>query len=156
MYKAIIWHEDFPKKIDHQGLADFMALGYSTEDRTFFENIKLLPPASVATFRSDGTLSIQKYWDYSFHSEDAPLWTEEDYVDQFAKMLARATQRQIDSNKSIGLPVSGSFDSRTLAGILDKLHFKGELRPFSFGHPYAFDVVYGRKIAKDVGYKHSL
>ncbi len=53
-YKAIVWHEDFPKKIDQQGLADFMTLGYSTGDRTLFENIKLLPPASVATFRSDG------------------------------------------------------------------------------------------------------
>ena len=154
-YKAIIWHKDFPRKIDLQGMADFMALGYSTEDRTFFENIRLLPPASVATFNEDGSLSIQKYWDYSFHTEEDPLWLEEDYVDQFAETLAKATQRQIDSNKNIGLPLSGGFDSRVLAGMLDRLHFKGDVRTFSFGHPYAFDVVYGRKIAKNVGYEHS-
>lgn len=154
-YKAIIWHEAFSKKIDQQGLADFMALGYSTQDRTFFENIKLLPPASVATFKKDGNLSIQKYWDYSFHGDDDPLWLEEDYVDQFAEMLVRATQRQIDSNKNIGLPLSGGFDSRSLAGMLDKLRFTGAVKAFSYGHPYAYDVVYGRKIAKKVGYEHT-
>ncbi|MDL1969041.1 MAG: asparagine synthase-related protein [Deltaproteobacteria bacterium] len=153
-YKAIVWHEDFPKKIDQQGLADFMALGYSTQDRTFFVNIKLLPPASVATFKSDGNLSIKKYWDYSFHSEDDPLWLEEDYVDQFAEMLAKATQRQIDPNKSIALPLSGGLDSRTLAGVLDRLDFKGEVKAFSYGNQCAYDVAYGRNIAKNVGYEH--
>ena len=154
-YKAIIRHKDFPKKIDQEGLADFMTLGYSTGDRTLFENIKLLPPASVATFKSDGNLSVQKYWDYSFYSEDDPLWLEEDYVDQFAEILAKATQRQIDSNKSIGLPLSGGYDSRALAGMLDRLDFKGEVKAFSYGNQYAYDVVYGRNIAKNVGYDHS-
>ena len=154
-YKAIIWHQDFPKKIDQQGLADFMTLGYSTGDRTFFENIKLLPPASVATFKRDGNLSIKKYWDYSFYSDDDPLWLEEDYVDQFAEILTKATQRQIDHNKSIALPLSGGLDSRTLAGILDSLHFKGEVKAFSYGNQYACDVAYGRKIAKNLGYEHS-
>lgn len=154
-YKAIIWHEDFPKKVDQQGLADFMALGYSTQDRTFFENIKLLPPASVATFNRDGNLSIQKYWDYSFHSEDDPLWLEEDYVDQFAEILTKATKRQIYPDKSIGLPLSGGYDSRALAGILDRLNFKGEVKAFSYGNQHAYDVAYGRKIAKNVGYEHS-
>ena len=154
-YKAIIWHQDFPKKVDQQGLADFMTLGYSTQDRTLFENIKLLPQASVATFRSDGNLSVQKYWDYSFYSEDDPLWLEEDYVDQFAEILTKATQRQIDSNKSIGLPLSGGYDSRALAGMLDRLDFKGAVKAFSYGNQYAYDVVYGRNIAKNVGYEHS-
>lgn len=154
-YKAIIWDQDFPKKIDPLGLADFMTLGYSTGDRTFFENIKLLPPASVATFKADANLSIQKYWDYSFHSEEDPLWLEDDYVDQFFETLSKATLRQIDSQKRIGLPLSGGLDSRTLAGVLDKVLFRGEVKAFSYGHPYAYDVVYGRKIAKKVGYEHS-
>ena len=88
-YKAIIWHEDFPKKIDEQGIADFMILGYTAGDRTFFENIKLLPPASVATFEGNGSLSIEKYWDYSFYSDEDPLWLEEDYVDRFLEMLTK-------------------------------------------------------------------
>ena len=154
-YKAIIWHKDFSKKIDEQGLADFMALGYSMEDRTFFRDIKLLPQASIATFKRDGNFSIKKYWDYSFHSEEDPVWVEEDYVDQFATLLTRATQRQMDSAKNIALPLSGGYDSRALAGILERLNFKDEVRAFTFGFPYASDVVYGRKIAKKVGYEHN-
>jgi asparagine synthase (glutamine-hydrolysing) len=154
-YKAIIWHEDFPKKIDQQAMADFMTLGYSTGDRTFFENIKLLPPASVATFKVDGNLSIKKYWDYSFYSEDDPLWLEEDYVDQFFDTLKLATERQVASAKEIAIPLSGGYDSRTLSAMVDKINFHGKIETFSFGNPCAFDVVYGRKISKNLGFKHN-
>jgi asparagine synthetase B (glutamine-hydrolysing) len=76
-------------------------------------------------------------------------------VDQFAELLAKATERQIDSNKNIGLPLSGGFDSRALAGMLDRLDFKGEVKAFSYGNQYAYDVAYGGNIAKNVGYDHS-
>jgi asparagine synthase (glutamine-hydrolysing) len=154
-YKAIIWHRDFSKKIDEQSIGDFMALGYCLEERTFLKDIKLLPQASIATLERGGKFSIKKYWDYSFPSEEDPTWVEDDYVDQFAALLIKATQRQIDSSKNIALPLSGGYDSRTLAGILNRLHFKDEVKAFSFGYPHASDVVYGRKIAKKVGYEHT-
>jgi asparagine synthase (glutamine-hydrolysing) len=154
-YKAIIWHQDFQKKIDEQGLADFMMLGYSTGNGTFFKDVQLLPPASVATFKTDGTLSIQRYWDYSFHGDDDPLWLEEDYLDQFVEILTRAMERQSDWGDIVGLPLSGGLDSRTLAGVLDRSGFAGEVKAFSYGHPYAYDVVNGKKIAENLGYEHT-
>ena len=154
-YKAIVWHESFPKKIDKIAVSDFFSIGFSTGDRTFFEHVKLLPPASIATFKMDGSFSIKKYWDYSFHSEDEPVWTEEHYVDQFFELLTKAIKKQIGSTNNIGLPLSGGLDSRTLAGILHKLGLQREVKTFSYGNPYCFDVKYGMGIAKKLGFEHS-
>ena len=154
-YKAIIWHEEFSKKIDEVALADSMALGYSTEDRTFFENIRLLPQASVATFKMDGSVSIKKYWDYSFHTDDDPIWTEEDYIDQFFEILSKAIRKQIDFKSNMAIALSGGLDSRTLANILHRLPFDGKVNTYTYGHPYCFDVEYGRRMASKLGYKHT-
>ncbi len=153
-YKAIIWHKDFHKTIDQHGLADFMALGYSTGDRTFFENIRLLPPGSVTTFDSIGIQSVHRYWDYTFHGDDDPVWVEDDYIDLFFAKLSKATSNQIRSERNIGLPISAGLDSRTLAGMVDRLDFRGGVEAFSYGHPYAYDVVWGRRIAHNLRYKH--
>ncbi|OEU63061.1 MAG: hypothetical protein BBJ57_12605 [Desulfobacterales bacterium PC51MH44] len=154
-YKAIIWHKEFPKKIDEQGIADFMALGFSAEDRTFFSHVKLLSPATVATFNTDGDFSVRRYWDYSFHTDDDPVFPEQYYVDKFAEILTIATKRQIDSANQICLPLSGGLDSRTLAGILNKIDYQGKVKTVSYGNPYCYDVVYGKRIAEKIGFDHS-
>lgn len=154
-YKAIIWHKEFPKNIDEQGIADFMALGFSAEDRTFFSHVKLLSPASVASFKKEGDFSVKRYWDYSFHSEDDPVWPEQYYTDKFAEILTTVTKRQIDPGNHICLPLSGGLDSRTLAGILNRLDYEGEVRTVSYGNPYCYDVVYGKQIAGRAGFDHS-
>ena len=154
-YKAIIWHWDFQKKVDKESLADFMALGYTLRDKTFFENIKLLPHGSVLTFQPDGKLLIERYWDYSFKNGDSPLKEVDKYVDEYYNILKKVVKRQVKGKKVIGLPLSGGLDSRALAGILDKISFEGKVKAFSYGNPDCFDVVYGRRIAKKLGYTHT-
>ncbi len=132
-----------------------MTLGYCIGDRTFFKDIKLLPQGSVATFEFDREPSIRRYWDYSFYSESDPLWTEDDYIDQFFDTLKLATERQVAYGKEIAIPLSGGYDSRALSAMVDKINYKGKIETFSFGNPYAFDVVYGRKISKNLGFKHN-
>lgn len=154
-YKAIIWHWDFQKKVDKESLADFMALGYTLRDKTFFENIKLLPHGSVLTFQPDGKLLIERYWDYSFKNGDSPLKEVDKYVDEYYNILKKVVKKQVKGKKVIGLPLSGGLDSRALAGILDKISFEGKVKAFSYGNPDCFDVAYGRSIAKNLHYMHT-
>ena len=93
-YKAFIWHRDVSRRIDEEGIADFMTLGYCAADRTLFSEVKLVPPGTIITFAEDKQPSHERYWDYSFYSEEDPVWTEEDYVDQFYGKLKVAVQRQ--------------------------------------------------------------
>ena len=154
-YKAITWHQHFQKRIDEEALADFMTLGYSLGDKTFFENIKLLPHGSVLIFQDNAKLSIQRYWDYSFRNGDSPLREVDEYIDRYYEVLKNVVRRQVEGKKVVGLPLSGGLDSRALAGMLNKLNFKGEVRTFSYGNRNCFDVAYGKRIAKKLGYRHT-
>ena len=153
-YKAIIRSSGFSGKIDEQALADFVTFGYPTGDKTFFQDIKLLPQASVMTFEK-GKTSVHRYWDYTFHKEDDPMWDEEDYVDQFFSKLETATKRQVADLGAVSVPISGGYDSRTLAAMLEKIGFNGKVETFSMGGEYSFDVLYGREIARKLGFNHA-
>ena len=154
-YKAIICHEEFKSEIDVLAVSDFMSLGYCLGDNTFLRNVKLLPPASVLTFCSGRDISIERYWDYDFHNDNDAVYLESDYMRQFIDCLGNAIKRQIKNNNNLCLPISGGLDSRMLAGMFNKLNFKENVNCFSYGHTRCFDVVYGRKIAKNLGYEHS-
>ncbi len=153
-YKHICNHPDFKGHIDEQSLADFLYLGFVLEDRTFFKEIKLLPAASVLTLKN-GTLSINKYWDYSFHQRSRQQNSEAEYLEEFYQKFQKAVERRIRSKSDLILPISGGLDSRTIAGMISRAGFSGKVHTFSYGHNYCYDVVYGKKIAKALGYQHT-
>lgn len=153
-YKAISAEKDFPKEIDWSALGDFLSLGYSTGERTLFKHIRLLPPASIATIRRGGELTIRRYWDYSFHTEEDPVRTAKEYEKGFYSYLSEALERQIETANRILIPVSGGYDSRILSGLLSKRKEKEKIIALSYGHEDALDVVYGKKIAKKSGFTH--
>lgn len=153
-YKAISAEADFSKEIDLQALGDFLSLGYSTGERTLFKHIRLLPPASIATVRPGEALSIRPYWDYSFHSDEDPVLTEREYEKGFFSRLNQALMKQAEYADRVLIPVSGGYDSRVLTGMLSRMKKTDDLIALSYGHDYALDVIYGRKIAKKCGIKH--
>ncbi|HEY4706123.1 MAG TPA: asparagine synthase-related protein [Thermodesulfobacteriota bacterium] len=154
-YKAIIRSGGFSGRIDEEAIADFAAFGYPTEDRTFFDEIRLIPQASVVTFEQGKAPSVRRYWDYAFYSEGDPIWDEEDYVDEFYMRLKTAVQRQLVDPGRAAVPLSGGYDSRTLAGILERLGLGERVDTFSFGNERSFDVLYGGEIARRLGFRHS-
>jgi asparagine synthase (glutamine-hydrolysing) len=154
-YKAIACHKSFRKKVDIESLGDFMALGYVLGDKTFFEEIRLLPYGSVLTFLFDDKLLIERYWDYSFQNHDSPLREVDDYIDEYYVLLEQSVRRQVEDKEIIGLPLSGGLDSRALAGMLNKINFRGKVKAFSYGAPNCFDVIYGKRIAKKLNYEHA-
>lgn len=153
-YKAICAIPDFSDRLNEQALADLMYLGFILKDRTLFQDIQLLPAASILTY-NQGRLSIEKYWDYQFFQPGESILSEEEYMWLFAKKLQEAVNRRISGQKKIILPISGGLDSRTMVGMLWKSGFKGTVQAFSHGHRHCYDVRFGRKIAKRLGFNHT-
>ena len=152
-YKAISWFPDFPKKIDEFAFANLMTFGYVLDDRTLFEDIKLLPPASIAIVQN-GNFSIRKYWDYSFYEEGDPRLSEDEYIDALAEKLTTAVQKRVNGVNRLALPLSGGLDSRTMAAVLYRLNSVDYIKAYSHGHRHCYDVRFGRQIAKKLGYQH--
>ncbi len=153
-YKAFLADRGFRRDVDVSALGDFLSLGYSTGERTLFKQVRLLPPASVATLRPGGGPSIRRYWDYSFHSDADPVQTEPQYEEGFFSHLETALKRQTAGSGRVLVPVSGGYDSRILSGMLSRAKGRDGVVALSYGHDHALDVVYGRKIARKCGLKH--
>ncbi len=152
-YKAICWFPDFQKKVDEFAFANLMTFGYVLDDRTLFEDIKMLPPASIATVEK-GKLSITKYWDYSFYEEGDPRLRKDEYIDAFAEKITKAVKKRVKGIKRLALALSGGLDSRTMAAILHKLNMVDYIKAYSHGNRHCYDVRFGKKIAKKLGFPH--
>jgi len=151
-YKSIVWHPEFNKKISELALSDFMSIGYILDDRTFFEDIKLVPPASIMTYQA-GELSVHRYWDYEFYTPGGEILSEDHYVDEFAIRLKEAVRKRVRNNTC--LLITGGKDSRTLMGILDQCAKGLKVRANTIGHEHCHDVKFGREIARSLGYEHT-
>lgn len=151
--KPISSDPDFKKELDEKAMSQLLVFGHLLDDRTLFKNIKLLPPASVLTYKGE-ELSLEKYWEYSFHSDDDSIYVEDDYVDGLSAVTEAAIRKRVSGLKKIAVPLSGGLDSRVIVGMVKKIGFQGEVITYSYGHKNCYDVIYGRKIAKQVNYPH--
>jgi asparagine synthase (glutamine-hydrolysing) len=98
-------------------LADYLVVGNLLEaDRTFFADVRRLPPGHSLTVEHDGEPRVTRYWDLPVeaelrHARDA------DYVDQFAELLSRAIADRAPPGR-VALFMSGGLDSASIAAVL--------------------------------------
>jgi asparagine synthase (glutamine-hydrolysing) len=151
-YKSIFWHPKFNKKISEVSLSDFLSVSYLLDDRTPFEDIKLVPPASVMTYQR-GVLSLSRYWDYEFYTTGSKILSEDHYIDEYARRLQEAVRKRAKENMC--LQVTGGLDSRCLAGILNQCAQGLKVKTSTIGHAHCYDVEFGREIAGSLGYEHT-
>src|SRR6266545_65139 len=94
--KAISQDPRFDRTIDQRGLLDFLVAGHFFDERTFFADLALVPPASVLVWER-GRLVVERYWDYRFGAADragAPRGSADDYADEYASRLGTAVRRR--------------------------------------------------------------
>lgn len=148
--KAILQDENFNRIVDDRSVADFFSFGYILGNKTFFQGIELLPPASIMTYNA-GQISIKQYWNFNFckESEKYPI---EYYSQKFSKLLLQAVERQMKGNHRIGVPLSGGLDSRLIVASIDKKHYP--LHTFTFGILNCDDARFAQMIANKLGTTH--
>jgi asparagine synthase (glutamine-hydrolysing) len=135
-------------ELDAAALGHLLEVGYPLEDRTLYRGVRLLPPASLATWHS-GQLLIRRVWE-----PPEPAAGEVD-IDEAAERLAtalgRAVERALDPRLFTVLPLSGGLDSRALLGMV-----RGEpnLIAASYGHRHSWDLRFGSRLARAAGCRH--
>jgi asparagine synthase (glutamine-hydrolysing) len=104
------------RKLDWTGLAGFFGFGFFPGDRTFFEDLRILRPASHYVFDERGRLVRQeRTWDWR-HTPDGSR-SYEDTVAQFAQLFHQVMD-DATRQERVAVPVSGGLDSRsTVAAI---------------------------------------
>ncbi len=151
--KAIFCDSSFPKKLDLTALAQYLRFQFLLEQRTFFENLQLLPNASILSYTPEKPhLQIEKYWDISQIPTLPASLTFNEAVVEASRRLKAAVDRLCQGNYRLGVYLSAGVDSRVILGLINPN--LGPVTTVTYGHPQSRDVVYARRIAKIMATNH--
>jgi len=144
--KAIL--EVCPKlrAVNPRGMGEFVTCGCVLENRTFFQDIHVLPSAAAWVFRD---CSIERRHTYfrPHEWEEQPLLDPESYYMQLRDVFSRNLPRYFGGQEQIGMSLTGGLDTRMImawqkspAGSLPCYSFRGMFRDCQ-------DVLLARQVA---------
>jgi asparagine synthase (glutamine-hydrolysing) len=148
--KGILCDGAFPRRLDLTALAQTIRFQHLLGGRTFFEDIELLPGASLLTYDlSTASCSVRPYWTF----DDIPYRPKvsfDEAVEEAGWLLRRAVRRLSGDAYRPGVYLSGGLDSRTILGMIERR----PIASLTYGRHDCRDVHYARRIAEVVGSDH--
>jgi len=150
--KAILQNENFRKEIDNEAVSDLFAFGEVIGDKTFFKDIKTLPPASILKYKR-GKVSIKQYWDFPYNPNYSKK--DEDFINELIQKFKNAVKRRTKENHKYGVSLSGGLDSRLVASTMVK-EKKDKVTAITFGSLDCSEVKIAQKVSEVIGTKSKI
>jgi len=148
--KAILTHNDVSKKIDDSAIASLFFFGFVMGNSTYFESIKLLPPASFLVFKNN-EISISNYWDFNFLDKNEGK-TQDYYEEKLGNLILQAIERHVGDDVRITVPLSGGLDSRTILASISKEYYP--INTVTFGTEDMNDVRIAKRVSNALRTNH--
>jgi len=152
--KSILKDPLIHPKLNVDAIGEFFTFSYLLGNKTFFEGINLLPPASILLYDSDGDkVKITPYWDFEFYQRRKPGGSLDYYFKRFEELMERAVERRMRDKDKIGVFLSGGLDSRLIAGFAKKIadRTNKELISFTFGTKGCWQEKIAKQVADKLG-----
>ncbi len=172
--KAILEHPAVAPRIEESLLAEYLAFGYVSEERTLFAGIRKLMPghwlrlsarqepggvsaASAGRGRGAG-LEIQQYWELPTPGTSATQVeprSERLWIAECRSRLEETVRMRLMSDVPLGMFLSGGVDSSTIAAIIRR-QASGPVKTFAVGYGEAAysELEYAQYVAKSIGTEH--
>jgi asparagine synthase (glutamine-hydrolysing) len=153
--KAILAVCPATRSLDLRGLGELITLGCVLENRSLFEGIHLLPPASWWTFRNGALESRNCYFHPREWEEQDPL-SSEAYYQNLTEILDEAIPRYLAGPNDVALALTGGLDTRVI--LARGRPMPGSLPCYTFGGSLreSQDVKIARRVAAACGQKHEI
>lgn len=145
--KALLVLPWVSREVDYHGVLSFLRHGFCTGQRTFFQEVRVMPPGSFAVFRQ-GRLRLERYWKMDFQARDAAK--ERAVSQRFMETWAEVMKDQTQGNEQLGLPLSGGVDSRLILSALSAQ--KKNVLTFTIGQPGCKDAEIAQRLAETSAY----
>lgn len=148
--KAILTCNDVSKNVDDSAIASLFFFGFVMGNKTYFESIKLLPPASLLVFKNN-EISISNYWDFNFLDRNEGK-TQGYYEQRLGNLILQAIQRHVKDGVRITVPLSGGLDSRTILASIPEEYYP--INTVTFGTKDMDDVKIAQRVSDALGTNH--
>ena len=108
------------KKIDKDSLNIYLSSGYIAGNKSIYENVSKLPPASVLTYDiKTGKKNVSTYWKPIFKNikTKVNLSKQNQLINELDSLLEDAVKRQMVADVPIGVLLSGGVDSSLITAL---------------------------------------
>jgi asparagine synthase (glutamine-hydrolysing) len=145
--KAILAARPELRKVANKGLGELVSCGCVLEDRTFFEDIHVLPPASAWRLRNGAVERKATYFQPREWEAQTSLELESYYRD-LREVFSRVLPRYFNGRKRIAMSLTGGLDTRMIMAW--QKADPGSLPCYSFGGMFreCQDVLMARRVAQ--------
>ena len=117
----------FPKKLDAEGLRDYLAFQTPLAPHTLVRDIHALPPGACLRWRVGAHGTARQWWTIPDATEKAPA--REILVEETDRLLAQAVKDQLVADVPLGAFLSGGIDSSLV------VHYMAQAGSFSTTRP---------------------
>jgi len=126
--KAFAAHGGVPRELDHEALAQYLAVEYVPAPRSIHRHLFKLPAGHVAVLDGRG-FRLRRYWELP--APDASRISPEEAGEELVRLLDGAVARRLVADVPVGVFLSGGIDSTTIAALAAR--HKDPLQTFSIG-----------------------
>jgi len=135
------------RRMDSKSLGEFVACGSVLGNRTLFEGIQVLPPASAWIFRN-GVLERKNAYFHPREWEGQQTLDSESYYRELQRVFTRNLSRYFNGHQPIAMSLTGGLDTRMIMAWQKPQ--PGSLPCYTFGgmRRDCQDVVVAREVAR--------
>jgi len=153
--KAILAVRPELRQTDFQGLGEFVSCGAVLENRTLFQGIHVLPPASAWVFRN-GSLERKAAYFHPAEWEGQEKLDSETYYRELQETFTRNLPRYFAGSEQIGMSLTGGLDTRMILACREAA--PGSLPCYTFGSTFRdnHDVRVARQVAETCHQPHQV
>jgi asparagine synthase (glutamine-hydrolysing) len=143
----------FPRKLDAEGLRDYLAFQTPLAPRTLVRDIHALPPGACLKWRVGAGGAARQWWTIPDATERAP--DHETLVAETDRLLAQAVKDQLVADVPLGAFLSGGIDSSLVVHYMAQAGAQ-PLKTFSvrFAEPGFDESPAARAVADQYGTEH--
>ncbi|MBN1256782.1 MAG: asparagine synthase (glutamine-hydrolyzing) [Planctomycetes bacterium] len=110
-------HPDFHGSIDPEAVELYLSTGFIPAPYTIFKEARKLPPGHWARIGKGG-MEIRRWWEFPLPRGEERLTDAEEACDRIAGIIKEAATIRLESDRPVGLCLSGGIDSGLLASAL--------------------------------------
>ena len=126
-------HPQAVTDISETALQKFFAYGFIPHPHTIYRQVHKLPGGYNLVYNlTDSQLRLNRYWKYTLEPDYSLLKvSQDDICTELRHLLAKATNRRLESDVALGILLSGGIDSSAVATFAAKSN--PEISTFSIG-----------------------
>ena len=140
-------------ELDQIGTSEFLLSGYTIGNYTLFGKLRQIQAGQYLYYNDDSKEFKLDFYYKHLHGNYFDL-DKSAYFERLEKIYKNVFLRLIESvqGRTIVIPLSGGYDSRSIAAMLKKLGYENVIC-YTYGRPESFEVKASERVSKKLGYK---